>query len=821
MNTRIDPNYDLLKKEFYNLSNYATNLSLFINDVYINNIKDSLQPNHNEYNNLKVQIFNDVKSIYEHKATLIDQPVINLRFSFNYILQELSTIHFETATAIQQLTFSNPVANLNPSANVPLNQNTLNKQPAVQQQQPPAVQTQPTIPVQPTPAPLKKRPISTYGGGGGNNFAKPPPNQQPPSLNQQNQQQQPPPLNTPPVSSLTSNPLFNRQQQQGVPSQNSNVTPVPTTTAPPRARPVSAYPGMIPQQQFNNATTPPPTAQPLKKGPFFKPPPGQATPQPPPPQVNGNSSTPVSNQNVSTPPPTKFPVVGIPLPSLAKPMPNNNYNNSSNNNESPPVLPARPQRSMSVTTPPSQMQTNQFVSPPTSPPHTYSPPLSNAQPPMKSSYNQAFQQTPQHQPQQQPSYVANQSIAPPARSTTPPQPPQMTPQYNAFAKPSSIMSMFSQLGVGQTTYQYQVITNPYGYPETTIDELMFNHEQHKKMWHKRFMMTREYVITLRCVRDVIKEIESGPYTHIKLFVCAPISFQGQDIKAWSYKVVCHTSGRVMDQPKLLPAPGLHPIYMIDYANTTVKGKFTVSTVTDVDMYRNALKEVGPDDHVEYYQLSDEERYYYTQPNEQCNFNEPAFTAFIQEHLLYPIQFQDGTTESIICFCYRVSLFIKKHISYEINSGGQKPLETFKKKLANCGSYAALFTSITRYHGIPTRSYSGISVYPDKTSRSSDGREIVESGRHAQTEFFYEGLWIPYCGSVITNDVYNSKAFGETGILTFAQELNAPNAHLEGIEHFGKQYPHSLISPATSYKMSVKGCKMSPNMEKIETIEKLN
>ncbi|KAM9982069.1 hypothetical protein ACTFIY_004366 [Dictyostelium cf. discoideum] len=231
----------------------------------------------------------------------------------------------------------------------------------------------------------------------------------------------------------------------------------------------------------------------------------------------------------------------------------------------------------------------------------------------------------------------------------------------------------------------------------------------------------------------------------------PQSIQTQHITSSKFYLHCESTIRIIDSIEI--PTNLYPFYHI----------------TEAEMYSNALEEVD-DEEIEYTPISEQEIFIYTKPDELCNHDSTEFQEFIKKYRLEPITFDDGTKESILCFCYRVSLFIKKHMVYNVKFGTQKALKCMETGFGACGSFSTFFSSITRYNNIPTRYISGRSIH-EKSFRKQENTDITIS---IVVVIVKSNSIAKVCGYLIRakhDNVFNRNAFSKNNGVTYIQQLN--------------------------------------------------
>ncbi|KAN0026998.1 hypothetical protein ACTFIU_009677 [Dictyostelium citrinum] len=767
-----------------------------------NNNHNNNNNNINEYINEKLRVFNDVKSVFQDRAQSLDIPNINFQFSIESLIQTLNTVYTNSSYILEMdlPQYVNPILGLSP-----INDHVLQSQPIVK----------------PTPFTLKKRPISVYGG------LQPLPNNQ--------QQSQLPPTSTStsqlsppqqsqvrpratsvygndtsqtdsqPISSLSSNPLFSKFQQQNL-SQNTLEPQQQKQQQIIKPRSINNIPTNNSTSEQSNADKKPTS---LSSNPLFdklqqqqpQSQPQQTVLKPRPFSIYGN--TPANNSSGLTP------LRPAPIPKELQQQQQQQLESLAKieTQQQESSLPTRQLRSLSVSS-----------SPIYSPPPSYSPSQSKPSTINRPLFKQPPSYSPQpHQIQQQQQQQQKQQI-------------HLTYSKLMFnnMQITKILGreIISQCPVN-SYYRYKK-SDPYTLPKEvpTIDELMNDHETHKRMWNRRFKVNRNYKFSFRYTAKKTwtfeKDNSQNGFDHsdlnqLKKFVIymhKPQSIQTQHIISSKFYLHCESTNRIIDSIEI--PTNLYPCYKIDYLNPPTLSNynndgwnFSVYHITEAEMYSNALEEVEDDEEIEYTPISEQEIYIYTRPDELCNHDAPEFQEFIKKYQLEPITFTDGTKESILCFCYRVSLFIKKHMVYNSKFGTQKALKCMETGFGACGSFSAFFSSITRYNNIPTRYISGRSIHEKSFRKQSEGSDITiaDCGCHSQIEFYCEGLWVPFNGAKHDN-VFNRNAFGKNNGSTYIQQLNLTT----NVEYSPNNSRYSSLTNPRIVSHYSTNCKLSPPVD---------
>ncbi|KAN0026913.1 hypothetical protein ACTFIU_009589 [Dictyostelium citrinum] len=820
-----DSNYDIVKKEFFNLSHYIISIYDSLNvyctslkelylssESFINTTSRCLEPDHplsqysleikNEIENsfthwsnnqqenfqklvnylndlentklkidnfdnsgyrdfkLKTEIFKDVNNLFDSKSTNFDIPLIDIQFSFNSLFQCINSIHNNSSFILQQqINFKNPVSSLQPIS-PPQSQQTISKPRPTSvilqnQQNDNNLQTTPIVPNRPIYKPPIQRPFSTNLSNANNNNNNNNKNDTnvgglrpaPIPISSSNAEPQKPitPTYKPPTQRPLSTNLSNgflRPTPTPIPSSIEEPQKPPTPIyKPPTQRPLStnlSNGSLRPAPPTINSTTPtslPPQPSPnsFKKPNYIKPMPASQIQQ----QQQEQQQEQQSNPTFLKPQPT--PSFPRPTPSFNKPSPSNiTQQTGATEYQQPPQRPPPPVSTQPQRPPPPVSTQPQRPPPPTSVQPQRPPPPTSVQP----------QRPPPPTIQQQPVPVDNNYYNKNEKKKD---------SFSLFGK--KLSTAFKSMDVSSSSGRSSMMG--FGFPTDMLgpklEDIVNDFEYHKKKWDgygKRFKLVKKYTQSVRWVGHGSASIESGkpiPNQIISLILTTPITMQSQVI-TYSQAEFKDSRGNIVT-PTIVEVPNSEvSLYHADFHDPKEFDEFYCENVVEADLYSINLEEIkSPHEPLPYVEpLSEKENEIYLISTPTLNFNEPEFAQFIERERLYP-QIDGATQETLLCFTYRVSLYIKLHISYEINSGAQQPLVTINKKTANCSSYSNLFCSIMRYNGIPCKILSGV------VSRKDN---IIDEA-HGQNEFYLPNYgWIPYNGAVIGGPNDNSIAFAK-------------------------------------------------------------
>ncbi|EGC35344.1 hypothetical protein DICPUDRAFT_152350 [Dictyostelium purpureum] len=878
-NILYDNNYDLIKNEFYKLSNNILNIYDSLNNYcdsikliyigqnsYLNNSFSYYDSNHpiskygneiltqidlvfNEWglnqaanfqalvefcnqldairikiesyesgnksdSNLKSEVFNDVIHQFDCRVNNFDIPLINIQFSLNSLITSISTIQNNSSSSLQnKINFINPVSHLsqintntqqlngkinnssNNNMNKPINNssnniinssnNSLNKPPL------------------PTASNIKKASLKPLARPSSVEIPKiDAPDNMYRSENKEKhilgQHITPPARAIPltPQQHTTPAPRLDILKQQTKPAA-ATIQPIKPAATPPLSRPsddiVPNRPAPIPQQTNHNLVSRPRaqsvnySSPPLQRPPVSpiqtRPSPVPLFPKPAPqPLLQKPAPQPLHQKPVTQLAPQQQPL--RPTPTFPKPLASPSQQN--NLNSQPPEQsihqPLRPAQSFPK--PLATAQQNNIATEP------QSRPLASSSRSQANSYQQqnksANASTPA--PYQNNNYINNFN----SNSFNYQRPlPQPQPKFQPYpsieenkqmisSKPTSSSSSsskkgfsFSKLvkeiedgvnssngGFGMAVMGGGPSCGLTGRPisnDPNIQDLMYDYEKHRKIFgNKRFKLSYSYTQTVsyKKFNNKYTILKGKPVSgsSVYLYIFEPLTFQSQNIT--SSNIVFRDSNGFVAEPTVISH--FQNILSVEFKTPKEGQTFYCDYEFTADLYSATLVEAAPNEQIQVEPISNSEREFFLKVEGQLKFNTPEFEQFINDNLLYPQQYSDGTLESKLCFSYRVSLYIKCYVKYDLSSGNQEPLETIRKGLGNCSSYSILFASILRYNDIPCRIISGL------VSRKKETLLIGGRAAHGQNEFYIEEIgWVPYNGAFMDHGAYNFLAFGRS------------------------------------------------------------
>lgn len=300
------------------------------------------------------------------------------------------------------------------------------------------------------------------------------------------------------------------------------------------------------------------------------------------------------------------------------------------------------------------------------------------------------------------------------------------------------------------------------------------------MWDKKpLKLVKTHKHTIRYVLTIQVSKISGIVYSSTYFINKPLNLSSQFVRSSSFSAFSVDGKQMLCDSKLIKT-NTNPIYKLFY-NKPISN-YLLKQEIEVDLFSVKLTQIDigdgdTTDVVVVEPLSIQERDFYLiqtyPPTEE-------FKQFIAFNKLSPQITSNGEMESLLCFAYRVTLYIRK-IEYLKEAGDQEPMETIRSGKANCTSFSILFSSIMRFNGIPCRTIIGRNA----------GAFRSEMG-HAKNEFYHPSYgFIPVDCSLKDNSVYNTHCFADhSGDLLVLTVENIT------CKEFNQNEKLSLILPAT-------------------------
>eukprot|EP01132_Coremiostelium_polycephalum_P006228 gene6228-7758_t len=288
-------------------------------------------------------------------------------------------------------------------------------------------------------------------------------------------------------------------------------------------------------------------------------------------------------------------------------------------------------------------------------------------------------------------------------------------------------------------------TNLLAAPASPAISLLTNFTKHREMWHCKFMVEKVPTKKVKATLTVTYNLPNLKVSRWCIVAPAPpSSLPMQNITSSSLKVY-DVNDKLLAGSEMIQT-GSH--YMF---RSLPKGggghKVIAKYEIEAQLFSNKLKKVSEGEFVPSVTgLDPNQRAYHLQPTSLMDYTDPSFAQWVNSNQLHPMLLSDNTVESLLCYAYRVFLFIKVHFSYVYAKDvkGRKASETIGYKCTDCGGFCILFSAIMRMHGIPSRL-----LFGRWSKTAGEGEQKV----HVKGEFYVDGIgWIPFDpASAITGD----------------------------------------------------------------------
>ncbi|EGC33193.1 hypothetical protein DICPUDRAFT_88882 [Dictyostelium purpureum] len=272
-------------------------------------------------------------------------------------------------------------------------------------------------------------------------------------------------------------------------------------------------------------------------------------------------------------------------------------------------------------------------------------------------------------------------------------------------------------------------------------KLLTDFTKHRELWGERFYIEQKFTKSVKARLATMIRI---PNLHVKkwsvVVSAPPTPLQTQMIKSAKLTITDNTGNNEISKGSMVKAKH-HFILKAVARGIPKQHKIHAYYDIEADLYSISLKKISNDTTFMpmVQPLSQEERLYYLQTTNFINYNTPQFQQWVQSNQLHPILLNDGSVESLLCYCYRVFLFIKLNFEYvfakDVVGGSRKATDTIQHRKTDCGGFAILYSSILRMHGIPTR----ILIGRWALSGTAEKQKV-----HVVGEFYADGLgWCPF------------------------------------------------------------------------------
>jgi len=276
---------------------------------------------------------------------------------------------------------------------------------------------------------------------------------------------------------------------------------------------------------------------------------------------------------------------------------------------------------------------------------------------------------------------------------------------------------------------------------STAAKLLSNYSKHLEMWRGPFTLVQT---PTKKVKAQLMTTYSYPNARIKkwvMFMAAPPTpIQSQTISVANFGLYdCRGVNQI--SAGTMVSAGAHHLFRSAVENPPPDACKTVISKFSIEAQLHSTKLTKVNQHTPVPPLADHVKRYHLQETATMNFKDPAFLDWLNTHRLHPMQMTDGSYEPLLCFAYRVFLFIKVHFNYIYPvEGGRKATDTIATRSTDCGGFCILFSSVMRAHGVPSRLLFG--------HWAQTGTQY-----HVKGEFYANGLgWVPFdmSGGVIDN-----------------------------------------------------------------------
>ncbi|KYQ92054.1 hypothetical protein DLAC_06891 [Tieghemostelium lacteum] len=291
-------------------------------------------------------------------------------------------------------------------------------------------------------------------------------------------------------------------------------------------------------------------------------------------------------------------------------------------------------------------------------------------------------------------------------------------------------------------------------------KLLTNFQLHREMWDQRFMIERKPSKSVKAKLLVTYKMPNMRVQKWCVVANAPPVIQCQNIRTASLKLLQSGTDQVLAGGSIIQA-GNHSLFRaVAKGNGPSQHQIQACYEIEADLFSLSLKKIQPGEFIPpVNQLQPHERAYHLQATSLIDFNSTSFRQWVDSNQLHPMLMSDGSVESLLCFCYRVFLFIKIHFSYVYAKDvkGRKATDSIQARATDCGGFCILASAIFRLHGIPSRLLFG--------RHGVSGTE-TEQKVHVKGEFYCDTIgWIPFDpATAITGDHQEpyTKYFGNDG-----------------------------------------------------------
>ncbi|EFA84674.1 hypothetical protein PPL_01665 [Heterostelium album PN500] len=298
---------------------------------------------------------------------------------------------------------------------------------------------------------------------------------------------------------------------------------------------------------------------------------------------------------------------------------------------------------------------------------------------------------------------------------------------------------------------------PLSDPQHEATQLLFNHAKHRELFYGQFIVETKPVSVAKALLNADFKLPNMKVDKWAVFCAAPPSpMPSQNVKSASLKVY-NLKNELVSGSDMKQTENGH--YMLRSMVHGYPHNITAKYEIEAQLYSMTLKRAEPGQMIPPVpMMGEEQRAYHLKKTSLMDFDSVVFQNWVTNNRLHPMPTEIGP-EPLLCYAYRVFLFIKIHFSYiyakDVKS--RKASDTIVRRATDCGGFCILYAAIMRMHGIPCRLLFGrwAATTPEPTGNV-----------HVKGEFYCDGVgWIPYDpASAITNDhtAPYTKCFGSSG-----------------------------------------------------------
>ncbi|KAF2076662.1 hypothetical protein CYY_002032 [Polysphondylium violaceum] len=269
-------------------------------------------------------------------------------------------------------------------------------------------------------------------------------------------------------------------------------------------------------------------------------------------------------------------------------------------------------------------------------------------------------------------------------------------------------------------------------PPSNAAKLLSNYNKHLEMWRGSFSLVQK---PTKRVKAELATTFSYPNANIKKWVmilpAPPSPTQTQTILSARYDLYDCRGVNMIAQGTMINTHA-HYIFRAVAENPPPDATKTVISKCIIEAQLSSIKLTKGPAQAPVAPLPDHVKRYHMLETPKMNYKDPVFKEWLNTHHLHPMLLSDGSYEPILCYAYRVFMFIKVHFNYIYPvDDGRKATDSILTRSTDCGGFSILFSSVMRAHGIPSKLMFG---------------HWAQSGiqYHVKGEFYVNGLgWVPF------------------------------------------------------------------------------